>query len=675
MTTQIQLRRDTAANWTSNNPTLAEGELGFELDTNKFKIGNGTDNWNTLSYFSSGGGTGTGPVSLSGVETIYDNEFHSVQAVNLNSTTSLLQIQDGMAGVAIKSVSINNDVPPEGRILIITATGSEYGFINLEDTSATAVYRFAVIGGQTQLIIRTGEYAIFIYSASRWRAFTNKAMSFLDLIPSTSSELAGVISDETGSGSLVFGTSPSITTATLNAPNFGTTQTYTTTGTSNNISITAGVTLFRYTGASTATLSGFSAAGSTPAAGRVLLVINTTANLVTLTNEDANSTAAYRLNLPGAVSMTLGQHQVVTFIYDSTSSRWRASEVGLSASTPAANASTGTIGTAALAARSDHAHPAVAISTGVSGLGANVATFLATPSSANLISAVTDETGSGALVFGTSPTINGQSIGTVQTYSTTGTSNNISVSAGVSIIRYTGAGTATLTGFSAAGATPASGRILVIMNSTSNAVTLSNENASSTAAYRLSLPNSVDMVIGANQVVTLFYDVTSSRWRASSFAATNANTASTVVSRDASGNFSAGTITAALTGTASGNVAKTDATINVSFSQAGILSAATGAFRWYNDTGSTLQIKTIRASVDTAPSGSSIAIDVNVNGTTIYSTQNNRPIILDSNNTATGGATSTSTISNGSYFTVDIDQVGSTTAGSNLTVQIWLSYA
>lgn len=47
----------------------------------------------------------------------------------------------------------------------------------------------------------------------------------------------------------------------------------------------------------------------------------------------------------------------------------------------------------------------VAISTGVSGLGSNVATFLATPSSANLATAITDETGSGALVFGTTPTI------------------------------------------------------------------------------------------------------------------------------------------------------------------------------------------------------------------------------------------------------------------------------
>jgi len=51
------------------------------------------------------------------------------------------------------------------------------------------------------------------------------------------------------------------------------------------------------------------------------------------------------------------------------------------------------------------------ISTGVSGLGTGVATFLATPSSANLASAITDETGSGSLVFATSPTLVTPSIG------------------------------------------------------------------------------------------------------------------------------------------------------------------------------------------------------------------------------------------------------------------------
>lgn len=52
------------------------------------------------------------------------------------------------------------------------------------------------------------------------------------------------------------------------------------------------------------------------------------------------------------------------------------------------------------------------ISTGVSGLGTGVATFLATPSSANLIAAVTNETGTGALVFATSPTLVTPALGT-----------------------------------------------------------------------------------------------------------------------------------------------------------------------------------------------------------------------------------------------------------------------
>ena len=53
------------------------------------------------------------------------------------------------------------------------------------------------------------------------------------------------------------------------------------------------------------------------------------------------------------------------------------------------------------------------VATGVSGLGAGVATFLATPSSANLATAVTGETGSGALVFATSPTLVPPLLGTV----------------------------------------------------------------------------------------------------------------------------------------------------------------------------------------------------------------------------------------------------------------------
>ena len=52
MATQIQLRRDTAANWTSANPTLAAGELGLETDTTYYKIGTGSTSWTSLAYGS-----------------------------------------------------------------------------------------------------------------------------------------------------------------------------------------------------------------------------------------------------------------------------------------------------------------------------------------------------------------------------------------------------------------------------------------------------------------------------------------------------------------------------------------------------------------------------------------------------------------------------------------------
>lgn len=50
MTVKIQLRRGTAAEWTSANPTLLSGEQGLETDTGKTKIGDGVTAWNSLGY-------------------------------------------------------------------------------------------------------------------------------------------------------------------------------------------------------------------------------------------------------------------------------------------------------------------------------------------------------------------------------------------------------------------------------------------------------------------------------------------------------------------------------------------------------------------------------------------------------------------------------------------------
>lgn len=48
--TRIVLRSDTSENWTSSNPLLLKGEIGVELNTLKFKFGDGTSNWNDLKY-------------------------------------------------------------------------------------------------------------------------------------------------------------------------------------------------------------------------------------------------------------------------------------------------------------------------------------------------------------------------------------------------------------------------------------------------------------------------------------------------------------------------------------------------------------------------------------------------------------------------------------------------
>ena len=61
---RIQLRRDSAAAWASNNPILASGEIGIELqvvntDPVKIKVGNGIHNWNTLPYQLTGSSGGT----------------------------------------------------------------------------------------------------------------------------------------------------------------------------------------------------------------------------------------------------------------------------------------------------------------------------------------------------------------------------------------------------------------------------------------------------------------------------------------------------------------------------------------------------------------------------------------------------------------------------------------
>jgi hypothetical protein len=107
------------------------------------------------------------------------------------------------------------------------------------------------------------------------------------------------------------------------------------------------------------------------------------------------------------------------------------------------------------------------------------------------------------------------------------------------------------------------------------------------------------------------------------------------------------------------------------FTVPGNLSTGVGRARFYMPGAMTLS--NVRASVALAPIGSDIVIDVNKNGTTVFTTQANRPRIFAGQTTVATATPNVTTLAHGDYITVDIDSVGSITPGSDLTVQIELT--
>lgn len=111
----------------------------------------------------------------------------------------------------------------------------------------------------------------------------------------------------------------------------------------------------------------------------------------------------------------------------------------------------------------------------------------------------------------------------------------------------------------------------------------------------------------------------------------------------------------------------------LTFSRNGVLPVVAGTVRYY--AANTMKILGVRASVGTAPVGSGVIVDVNRNGVTAYTTQANRPTIPAAAFVSPETAPNVIALVAGDYLTVDIDQIGSGTAGSDLLVVIRYSLA
>lgn len=103
------------------------------------------------------------------------------------------------------------------------------------------------------------------------------------------------------------------------------------------------------------------------------------------------------------------------------------------------------------------------------------------------------------------------------------------------------------------------------------------------------------------------------------------------------------------------------------YSSTGVLTVGAGTIRFRFPFAVTLLGTT--AAVNTAPTGASVILDVNKNGTTIYTTVGNRPtIVAGAFATASEPTPNVTAMAAGDYLTVDIDQIGSVIAGADLTV-------
>lgn len=146
--TTVQMRRDTAANWTSTNPTLASGEWGLETDTGMTKIGDGTTAWNSLAYEFA-------PFSDEVIATNPNGAYFDGNALQLYGTgANYASTPDSAA------LDITGDIDLRAKVALTpwintsrtqyfvskTSTGGQYSYEFLYHTNNTFRFRYTTNG-------------------------------------------------------------------------------------------------------------------------------------------------------------------------------------------------------------------------------------------------------------------------------------------------------------------------------------------------------------------------------------------------------------------------------------------------------------------------------------------------------------------------------------------------
>lgn len=154
MTTElakIQLRRDTAANWISADPILSSGEFGFETDTQRFKLGDGSTAWTDLSYevalFPSG--TRASP-----------NAITAISGIGIAGALREFQFVEGNGGPV--TVSANPQV--EAGSLV----GQELVLKGTDDTNTVTIANGTGLELNGPCVLREGSSMWLVWDGTVW---------------------------------------------------------------------------------------------------------------------------------------------------------------------------------------------------------------------------------------------------------------------------------------------------------------------------------------------------------------------------------------------------------------------------------------------------------------------------------------------------------------------------